>query len=311
MNETSCQLDFATEWKTRDFSQTIRPALWFVEEGCQILEGKFKGHPLKWADGKLDFRPGEVTVWCGINGQGKSLLTGQVAQQLMSEAHKVLIMSFEMTPARTMVRMARQAYGAVPDTDRFEAWARWSGRTLYFFDQQGAVTPEDVLGAILYAIKTYQIEHIFVDNLMKVCAGEDDYNGQKLFVQYLTDIAREQRVHIHLVHHARKGAKESDEIDKFSVRGASSIVDQVDNLCLIQRNLKKEKNREDGGMTQVSDDSEPDTFLRVAKQRNGDWQGTINLWFNRRSNGFSASPNRVVDQVSPLQPTQLWQSNDK
>lgn len=274
--------------------------MWFEEEGCQILEGRFKGHALKWAGDKFDFRPGEVTLWCGINGQGKSLLTGQVAQQLMSEGHKVLVMSFEMTPARTMLRMSRQAYGDVPSIDIFEAWCRWANANLYFFDQQGAVCSDDVLGAILYAVKKYKIEHVFVDNLMKIVNGEDDYNGQKMFVQYITDIAREQRVHIHLVHHARKGSRETDEIDKFSVRGAASIVDQVDNLCLIQRNLKKEKSREGGAMSDAEDKKEPDTYLRVAKQRNGDWQGTVGLWFNPTANAFSADPFRKVEKVFPI-----------
>ena len=304
MNETSQQHAFATEWEKRDFSQTIRPALHFAEEGCQILEGSFKGHPLRWAGDKFDFRPCEVTLWCGVNGQGKSLLTGQVAQQLMAEKHRILIMSFEMTPARTMVRMARQALGQTPDIDRFEAWCRWANSTLLFFDQQGAVTAEDVLGAILFAIKKYRVEHIFVDNLMKVVSGEDDYNGQKLFVQYVTDIAREQKVHIHVVHHARKGSKETDEIDKFSVRGSASIVDQVDNLCLIERNLKKEKQREAGTLAPTDDQTIPDSFLRVAKQRNGDWQGTINLWFNPSATAFSTDPTRKVEQVSPLTPIQ-------
>ena len=267
---------------------------------------------MKWSNGKFDFRPGEVTVWCGINGQGKSLLTGQVAQQLMSEGHKILIMSFEMSPGRTMVRMSRQALGDYPpSTDHFLAWAKWSSQTLWFFNHQGALDPEAVLGAILHAIETRDVKHIFVDNLMKVCSGEDDYNGQKQFVQYLTDIARVKMVHIHLVHHARKGNKETDEIDKFSVRGASSIVDQVDNLCLIQRNLKKEERIYNGLLTAAEDKTTPDTFLRVAKQRNGDWQGTINLWFNPKATAFSTTPARIVDQVSPLQPVQLWQSNNK
>ncbi len=259
---------------------------------------------MRWAGEKFDFRPGEVTLWCGINGQGKSLLTGQIAQQLMHDGIKVLVLSFEMKPARTMVRMARQAIGEVPDVDKFEAWTRWANQTLYFFDQQGAVHPDDVLGAILYAIKRFKVKHIFVDNLMKVVDGEDDYNGQKMFVQYITDLAREQWVHIHLVHHARKGAKETDEIDKFSVRGAASIVDQVDNLVLIQRNLKKEKSRGDDCLSEVDDRKEPDTFLRIAKQRNGDFQGTIGLWFNPNANAFGIDPGRKVEQVSPLVPIQ-------
>lgn len=51
------------------------------------------------------FRPGEVTLYAGSNGGGKSLVTGQIALGLMQQGHKVCIASFEMKPKRTMLRM--------------------------------------------------------------------------------------------------------------------------------------------------------------------------------------------------------------
>ena len=64
-------------------------------------------------------------------------------------------------------------------------------------------------------------------------------------------------------------------IDKFSIKGSGSITDQVDNLILVQRNKRKEKAVAAGeSVVDV-----PDTFLTISKQRNGDYEGSIGLWY--------------------------------
>jgi replicative DNA helicase len=103
-----------------------------------------------------------------------------------------------------------------------------------------------------------------------------------------TGIAMETGVHIHLVAHARKGEKETDRLDKFDIKGTSEITDQVDNVILIQRNKRKEADR-DGKLA-----DEPDAYLTIAKQRHGDWEGTAGLWYDHPSQSYlpfaSASP---------------------
>ena len=56
-------------------------------------------------------RTGEVSLWPGINGHGKSLLTSQVALGLVAQGRRVVIASLEMPPVKTLRRMARQAIG--------------------------------------------------------------------------------------------------------------------------------------------------------------------------------------------------------
>jgi twinkle protein len=43
---------------------------------------------------EFNFRPGEVTLYAGSNGGGKSLITGQIALGLIKQGEKVCIMSF-------------------------------------------------------------------------------------------------------------------------------------------------------------------------------------------------------------------------
>ena len=86
----------------------------------------------------------------------------------------------------------------------------------------------------------------------------------------------------------------NDEIGKFSIRGASSIADQAANIILIQRNLAKERKREDKNLTPDEDAQMADVTLNLAKHRNGDWQGRAPLWFCPQSTAYSTSAERTV-----------------
>ena len=68
---------------------------------------------LCWGKTSDDFqyRLGEVTLYAGTNGGGKSLVTGQIALGLIKQKKKVCIASFEMKPTQTLNRMLRQFSG--------------------------------------------------------------------------------------------------------------------------------------------------------------------------------------------------------
>lgn len=246
-------------------------------------------------------------MWAGQNGNGKSLLTGQVALQLLAAGQKVGIQSFEMTPARTLYRMLRQAWGRLPTKydaqanekkiQAFLAYCRDAG--LLLSNEKQAITIEGVLGVSVVMAKEFGCKHIFIDNLMKVVHAEDDYTGQKEFVQGCCQIARELSVHIHIVHHVRKGGSEKDEIDKFAVRGSSAIVDQIDNLVLIRRNIEKERLAEQRELSPTEDQDAGDSILRISKQRNGDFMGTVPLWYDKQGAVYCTSPERVLPKLCP------------
>ena len=48
----------------------------------------------------FEFRPGELTVWTGYNGHGKSLMLSQILLGLMQQGERVVVFSGEMTPER-------------------------------------------------------------------------------------------------------------------------------------------------------------------------------------------------------------------
>ena len=85
----------------------------------------------------------------------------------------------------------------------------------------------------------------------------------------------------------RKGESEYKIPNKFDIRGASEIADQVDNIFIIHRNREKEDNN--------GDKDEPDCILKVAKQRHFSWEGKFSLWFHKESGQYTGDPNRIMN----------------
>lgn len=226
---------------------------------------------------KVRFRAGEVSLWAGINGHGKSMFLSQVELDLCFQAERVMVASFEMNPVKQMHRMSRQAYAGreptIPFLRKFHAWT--DGR-LWMYDHVGAVEWRKVIAVMRYAVKKFGITHFVVDSLMKCVKGEDDYNAQKDFVNELCAFAVAHGVHVHLVHHMRKGESEHKTPGKFDVKGAGAITDVVDNLFIVWRNKKAEQEK----------NGDPTCILACEKQRNGEFEGKFGFWFDPDSQQY-------------------------
>lgn len=297
------EIDFAAYLAQTEAKTKVRPAAAWIDQLIDEL-GRTDAEPcayLPWekTHNLFQIREGEVTLWAGANGQGKSLITGLVSLSLVAQDEPACIASFEMKPKRTIGRMSRQWSGQRPAgewmqdervlatyRDLYQQFSVFTDKKLWLYDQQGTVKPKVVLGVMRYCATELGIRQFFLDSLMKCVAGEDDYNGQKQFVDEATAIARDTGMHIHLVHHLRKLGNEADIPDKSDVKGTGAIADQVDNMLLVWRNKKKELEVAAGKMVAAD---EPDARLICCKQRNGEWEGRIALWFEPESQQFVAS----------------------
>lgn len=275
----------------------IAPSSEFTDDACLIADDLLSGDSLSFLGEKsesIEFRKGELTVVAGASGHGKSALMGQIALDLASQGRKVCILSLEMPPARTLYRMGRQqegfaVCGRIPQyretaADTLEDFLKQIAPYIFLLDRVGSATPKQVFGAMVQAVTKFGCEHIIIDNLMRVCPeyGDKANEAQKDFIQNLIALAKRFDVHVWLVHHVRKGQSETEEINKYSIRGAAAITDNADNVILLCRNLAKEKKLENEYRRDV-DESEGDSVLIVDKQRNGDWQGRIQLWFDKQT----------------------------
>lgn len=294
-------IDFSLYEHVTDHKQKVKSASVYVQALMDRVNSGIKEQQafMPWMKTKelIQFRPGEVTIWGGPNGSGKSLVTGQVALSLCAQGEKTCIASFEMKPTKTLERMGRQFTHfplfdvAMSDpaikADTLQQYAEfrdWTDTRLWIYDQQGTVQWRQVCAVARYCARELGITHVFIDSLMKCVAGEDDYNGQKAFVDEICSIARDENIHIHLIHHIKKPANDSQKPTKYDLKGSGAITDQVDNVIAVWRDKEKERDRQTGKPLQ---DTRPDSLLIVDKQRNGEgWEGYIGLWYHRESQQF-------------------------
>ena len=226
----------------------------------------------------LEFRPGEVTIWAGYNGHRKSMLTGQVALDLIAAEQRTLSMSLEMQPSSTLARMAQQGLAKQWPTRRdLGDFTAWTDGRLWLFDHVGRISPRLCLAVLRYFARELQGQHVFIDSLMKVCQSEESLDEQKLLMSDLCDVAKETGLHIHLVHHCRKPSSSGDERPptKYDLRGAGAVSDLAHNVVTIWAN----KARRDAKPGDPKWD-DPDALLSVEKQRNGKFEGKVKLWFD-------------------------------
>ncbi len=272
------EIDRWNEQHANEEAAFIKPASDFAKDVAEYFYGEKKnsGISLPWskANGCFDLRPAEVTLWFGYSGHGKSLLTGQVATWLMRQGQKVLIASLEMRPVATLGRMVRQASGGKnPAEEYIDRWHRWTDGKLWIYDQHGTINSTRAMNLVRYATRELKVQHVFLDSLMKIISSEDAYNEQKMLVDQLCVEARDTGAHIHLLHHARKGADESQIPSKHDAKGTGAITDLVDNVAIV---WKRKERQED----------QPDALVKIDKQRHGDWEKCIGLWFDDDSQQF-------------------------
>lgn len=279
-------IDWQQYKRETDAGAKVLPAAAFMDDVLDYLANGpgTAGDVLPWAKTESDIRcrPGEVSIWAGTNGHGKSLILGLVVLGLMRQKRRCLIASFEMQPKATLARMARQAsQGGSPSPEFLRQFGRWTDGKLWIYDQQMTINTDQMLAVCRYANSELGMNHIVIDSLMKCVRGEDDYNGQKEFLDQLTTVARATNMHIHLVHHMRKGGDEKTVGGKFDLKGSGSITDQVDNVFIVWRNKAKQFDRQAGVAV---DESIPDALLVCEKQRHhGEGEGKTALWFHEAS----------------------------
>ena len=292
------QIDFATYLRSTDAMQKVKPAKDFVGDAKARLRTRAKAKRtfLPWpkCNQSFEFRTGEVTVWAGQNGHGKTDVTTQIALSLLGQDEKVCVASFEMKPITTIGRMVRMFSMLNPFSEEFQSadgldaldslydqFGDWTDGRLWLYDQTGTAQPNTVLGMVKYCANELGITHVFIDSLMKCVKAEDDYNGQKDFVDQLCAMAKDCNIHVHLVHHLKKPPKEAEMPDKHDTKGSGSITDQVDNLFMVWRNKPKEDAYKSQG-ERSNKQTEPDCYLLCRKQRNyegsADGEPTISLW---------------------------------
>ena len=252
------------------------------------------GKSLGWikTEDKFRVRQAELTILTGVSGHGKSMWLSQVILSMMRQQTKCLIASLEMRPVLTLARMVTQALGSPEPTDDYiRKFCERAKDKLYIYDQLGTTTSDDMIATLYYGKHVLGVDVFIIDSLMKISnISEESLEAQKLFTDRLAVTARDLNIAIFLVAHTRKLKDETEIPDATNIMGSSHIRNLCDNIICVWRNRYKEKLIEEG---KTSDDELkiiPDAKVFVQKQRNAQWEGSFNFWFDQKGLKYKESP---------------------
>jgi len=268
----------------------LRTPLSYIDEVLAMFEGapvSETGATLPWPSmlDRVRLRPSELSLWTGINGHGKSDLLGHVMVDLIKQGERICVFSGEIKPKVLLHRLTQQACATSKPTPGFARAANeWLDGALWIFDKVGNADIASLFESFRYAAKRYRVTHFVVDSLLKCGMAEDDYTGQKKFIDALCDFKNEFNVHVHLVAHARKGQDESRAPGKMDIRGGAALSDLPDNVFSVWRNKGKEVKGEAAG------EGDRDAEIHCLKQRATGLEPVLRLWFDRSCLHFKQSP---------------------
>jgi twinkle protein len=238
---------------------------------------------------KIGFRDGELSIWTGISGHGKSNLLLQVAMEAAAYGHKVAIASMEMPGHKTLIQAVKMGSPFGPERltpDLTRHLLERLGNRLWIFDLLGSVQLARLLDLMEYAARRYAVTHFVVDSLMKLDVSSEDYEAQRVTLNSLVSFARQNSAHVHLVCHARKQADENKNPGKMDVKGSGDIINQGDNILSVWRNKAKEEKARNVQLSDREKMTVPDTIVYVEKDRENGEEQSIPLLFNKARRRF-------------------------
>lgn len=241
------------------------------------------------------FRGGELSVWTGKRGEGKSTWLGQVLNEAVNQGKRVCVYSGELRKELFKLSVMTQAAGPdyvipVPDPstgrteytvkpevlNRLNDW--WRDRFLITDIQQANAHDEDnILRLFEYANRKYGCDVFLVDNIMTAKLSREREMGlwraQSAFTQRLSAFSKKNGVHVHLVAHPKKTGER--EISADDVAGTADITNLADNVFSVER-IPEDKIGPDGFSTRI----------KIIKNRRNGTMATIGLNFEETSRRF-------------------------
>ena len=254
------------------------------------------------------FFGGELSVWTGKRGIGKSTILGQIMLEAVDQGHTVCAYSGELDKDQFREWTYLQAAGPehiVYQTDRLtgkrmaradavvdKQISEWMNERFWLFDLgiSASHDPESILQQFEYAYMRYRADVFLVDNIMTVdfrnSRERDFYRAQSEFGLQLAAFAKRRKVHVHLVVHPRKTTSDDNsKITADDVGGSGDLTNAANNVFFLSTHA-------------VDDQGKLATkpILKILKNRRFGAKGQQWLDFDKKSRRFFADktgdPNR-------------------
>jgi twinkle protein len=176
---------------------------------------------------------------------------------------------------------------------------QWLARGLLLYDAIGKASPDRLIEVFEYARRKYGCDQFIVDSLMRLGIASDDHVGQEKAVFKLVDWTVASNIHLHVVAHARKAGINSGAPETEDVKGASEIGSNAFNIITVWRNRALEDEIQKAEMQRREEEAEelrksPGVVMNVAKQRSGDFEGKVGLWFDKASYRYQSSYDKTL-----------------
>ena len=227
---------------------------------------------------------GQVSVWSGLNGSGKSTFLNQQVLEYIRQGYKVMLFSAELMDysiKNSIYRLVAGQKYLTPSEDRTyyyladnrikQAIDDYIGDKLLIYRNQCDKKPKEIMETIRYAKEKMGVQMVILDNLMTMDLKEyrqnNKYDAQSEFIKALTNFAKEIQVHIHIVMHP---TKTTGFLRKNDISGSADLSNAVDNIFIVHRNSNDFKRSYKEFNPRIKDDDELfdcDTYVEICKNR--------------------------------------------
>ncbi|XP_077407657.1 twinkle mtDNA helicase isoform X1 [Vanacampus margaritifer] len=207
-------------------------------------------------------RKGELTVFTGPTGSGKTTFISELALDLCMQGVNTLWGSFEINNVRLAKIMLTQfaMQRLEENLEQYDFWAdKFEELPLYFMTFHGQQNIKSVLDTMQHAVYLYDINHVIIDNL-QFMMGQENLSVDKFAIQdhiigAFRKFATSSSCHVTLIIHPRK-EEDDRELQTASIFGSAKASQEADNVLILQekklvtcpgrRSLQVAKNRFDG-----------------------------------------------------------------
>ena len=281
-------------YQATQIKQVKRDRSQIVPSGISQIDKKIMG-----------FNLGELSIWSGSNGSGKSSLLSQLALESINNNFNVALFSGELRADRVLNWLQLQAsrkelvkqtqynnYYTVPNDIRARI-NKWLEDKLYIYNNDKGLNVEGVIKAIDDCIVKNKIKVVIIDNLMALNLSSmkgEKYDRQTDLVIALSGLAKKRNVVIHFVAHPRKTL---GFIRKQDISGTSDIGNLSDNVFIVHRvnNDFKKSIKEFLGIKDDNPLLKFDNVVEIAKNRDlGISDDFVGLYFERETKRFLNAP---------------------
>jgi len=220
-----------------------------IHTQCGVLNRFFGG-----------IRGGEMTIWTGHTGHGKTTAAFNLAYMLAKVEEPVLIMSFENTLGSTLkkfmeIHTGEAMYCEDPISGKIhctktDEWIANSVNALdkmpiYFLNpktKNGYYNISDVRKVIEYAVKFFDIKLAIIDHLhyiLKIKDPKSQTHEIDESIREISAIAKELETHLILIAHPYKTENPQTgklaKLGLYCIKGSSAIAQEAHNFVVINR----------------------------------------------------------------------------